>query len=74
MSRVFRVWLDSGASIDSKYEATVSLDELGVTSEQWDAMTLEQREDMMRDIAFNNSDWGFRELEPSEQDSHKPSF
>lgn len=64
--RRFYVWLDSGANHSSKMSEVVSLSELGITSEQWDAMSEKDREDVMRDVAFNRSDWGFRELQQGE--------
>ena len=59
----FEVWMDSGANIHSKYKTTVSLNDLGVSDEEWQEMTDEQRDDVMRDVAFERSDWGYREIE-----------
>ncbi len=63
MSRKFKIWLDSGANIHSKYQKTVSLDDLGLDDETWDAMTDEEKDDFMREEAFSRSDWGYREIE-----------
>ena len=63
MARKFKVWLNSGANIHSKYETTVSLDEFGISDEEWDQMTEEQRDEIMRDAAFERSDWGYVEIE-----------
>ena len=59
----FEVWMDSGANIHSKYKTTVSLDDLGISDEEWQEMTDEQRDVVMRDVAFERSDWGYREIE-----------
>ncbi|MDL2284872.1 hypothetical protein LJC19_07005 [Oxalobacter sp. OttesenSCG-928-P03] len=61
--RKFKVWLDSGANIHSCHEQTVSLDELNISSEEWDAMSEDAQEDIMREIAFNWSEWGWCEIE-----------
>lgn len=63
MSREFRVWLDSGANAFSKREEIVSLGDIGISSEQWDAMSEDERDEVMRDIAFERSDWGYSEIE-----------
>jgi hypothetical protein len=62
MGRRFKVWLDSGANSDSCYEQEVFLDDLGISEEKWDAMTADEKEAEMREVAFNQSDWGFREI------------
>lgn len=63
MPRKFRIWLDSGANIHSRYEQTLSLDELGLDDETWDDMTDEEKDDFMREEAFSRSDWGYSEIE-----------
>ena len=62
MSRKFKVWLNSGANIHSKYEVIVSLDELGISEAEWDAMPESEQESIMQEIAFNNADWGYVEI------------
>ncbi|EOU3311727.1 hypothetical protein ACNVJZ_001493 [Cronobacter sakazakii] len=63
MGRKFKVWLDSGANIHSKYEQVVDLeDDLGIDSEEWDQMTDEGKEEVMKDIAWERMDWGFEEI------------
>lgn len=62
MGRRFTVWLDSGANNSSCNKQEVSLDDLGISEEKWDAMTADEKEAEMRDVAFNQSDWGFREI------------
>lgn len=63
MSRTFRVFLDSGANIHSKYETETSLEDLGITSDEWDAMTDSEKDEAMRDVAFGQSEWGFQEIQ-----------
>ena len=67
MSRKFKVWLDSGANIQSKYETEIDLDTLGITSEDWDNMSEPEKDKAMREIAFESSDWGYTEETESEQ-------
>jgi hypothetical protein len=63
MGKKFRVWLNSGANIHSTYETTVDLDDWGMSDAEWDELTEKEKEDMMREVAFENSDWGFAEVE-----------
>jgi hypothetical protein len=63
MSKKFKVWLDSGANIHSRREAVVTLDQIGISESEWEIMTDDEREDVMRDIAFDHSDWGFVEVD-----------
>ena len=62
MSKKIKYWCDSGANIHSRREDETSLSELGLTEEEWHAMSDEQRDDMMREIAWDRADWGY-ELE-----------
>lgn len=61
MSRTFEVWLDSGANMHSCYKQTVTLDDIGVSEEEWEAMSEEAKDEIMRDIAFNRGEWGWVE-------------
>jgi len=63
MSRKFKVFLDSGANINSTYRTEVELDDIGVSSEEWDAMSDDEKDEVMRPIAFDRSDWGYSEVE-----------
>jgi len=63
MSRKYRVWLDSGANIHSKYETEVCLANIGYTDEEWDALTEGEQEDEMREVAFRRMDWGYEPIE-----------
>ena len=61
-SRKFKVWLDSGANNQSCRTQTVTLEEIGFTSEEWDALEESERDVAMREIAFEHSEWGYTEL------------
>ena len=63
MGRKFKVWCDSGANSHSCREEIVDLDDLGFDSEDWDAMTDKDRDDAMRDVALDNMEWGFTEID-----------
>lgn len=62
MSKRFKVWLDSGANADSRREQEFSLDDIGISDSEWEAMTDDEKEAEMREIAFDHSDWGFAEI------------
>lgn len=57
-----RIWLDSGANIHSKYEQVLDLEDLGISIEEWNSLSIEQKELEVKDIAFDKSDWGFEEI------------
>lgn len=59
----FKVWLDSGANIHSCYDQEITLQEIGVSEEDWQGMTEDEQEEVMRDIAWSRMDWGYREIE-----------
>lgn len=61
MSRNFKVWLNSGANIHSCYKAEVSLDDIGMTSEEFDEASDEEKDEIFREFAFAHSDWGWEE-------------
>lgn len=63
MSRRFKVWLDSGANAESCFKDMVSLNDLNISSEEWDAMTEDDRDRQMREVAWGRSDWGYSEIE-----------
>jgi len=62
MGRKFKVWLDSGANIHSSYEQVVTLDDLGYTDEEWDQLSDDERENEMRELAWERADWGYHEV------------
>lgn len=63
MSRKFIVWLNSGANAHSCRKVETTLDELGLTSEDWDKLTEGERDEVMKDVAFEQSDWGYSEID-----------
>lgn len=54
-----KYWCDSGANHQSCRTGTITLDELGFTEDEWHELTDKQHEDIMRDIALENLDWGY---------------
>ncbi|EGT4300204.1 hypothetical protein NLT11_003283 [Cronobacter sakazakii] len=63
MGRKFKVWLDSGANIHSRYEQVVDLeDDLGISDEEWEKMDDEGKNEVMKEIAWERMDWGFEEI------------
>lgn len=63
MSKRFKVYLDSGANIHSKYEQVVELDDIGLTDEEWNEMTENQRDEVMKEVAWERMEWGYDEIE-----------
>jgi hypothetical protein len=57
--RVYKVWLNSGANIHSCYEQEVSLSELGLTAEEFDELSEDDQDSVMRDVAWDRMDWGW---------------
>ncbi|WP_312387632.1 DUF7167 family protein [Atlantibacter hermannii] len=62
MGRKFKVFLDSGANIHSKYETEADLDDFGIESDEWDEMSEEEQQEVMREVAFERADWGWKEI------------
>lgn len=63
MSIVIKWFLDSGANIHSAVEGEVTTEELGIPDEEWKNMSEFEKEEVMREVAFETLDWGFREYE-----------
>ncbi|CAH3351425.1 hypothetical protein AI2602V1_3522 [Citrobacter freundii] len=63
MSKRFKVYLDSGANIHSKYEQVVELDDIGLTDEEWNEMTEKQRDEVMKEVVWGRMEWGYDEIE-----------
>jgi len=61
MGTKFKVWCDSGANIHSKIEYKVDLDDIGFTEEEWNEASEEKKDKVMRDISFQQLDWGYKE-------------
>lgn len=68
MSRKFTFWLDSGANIHSRREETMTLEEMGIDDEEYDAMSEEDRESFFKDFAFAYADWGWEETDEEEEE------
>ena len=61
-----KTWLDSGANINSCNRRELDLEEdLGLDLEEWNAMTDNEREELMRELVWEDLDWGFH-LEETE--------
>jgi hypothetical protein len=58
-----KYWCDSGANIHSCNEGYVTLEELGLTREEWEAMSDKEKDVMMYDYAHNSYEWGYAEEE-----------
>lgn len=63
----FIVWCDSGANIQSCRKEVLTLEDLGMTEEQWEELTEDEKESEMQQIAFNRLDWGWAELEEGQE-------
>lgn len=57
-----KVWLDSGANINSTYEVETTTEELGFTDEEWNALSHDEKEAEAKEVAFERSEWGWREI------------
>ncbi|VTP12635.1 hypothetical protein PUATCC27989T_00447 [Phytobacter ursingii] len=62
MTHKFEIWLDSGANHTSCNKQTLTLDDIGLSEEEWDSMDEEERDLNMRDIAFETLEWGWKEV------------
>ena len=63
-------WCDSGANIHSCKEGAVTLEDLGFTEVEWNARTDDERESIMREIAWDTLDWGFYAVEGEGEENH----
>jgi len=59
----FNVWLDSGANAFSQYSLEVTTDDLGLSDEEWDQLSEQEKEETMKEIAFERAEWGFSLIE-----------
>ena len=60
--KTFEIWLDSGANAHSNRKITKTLDELGLTYDEWLGMTETEQDDFMHEEAFAQSEWGYKEV------------
>ena len=58
-SKTIKYWCDSGANAFSCRKGEVTLDELDMTEAEWNALTDDKKDDIMRDIACDRLDWGY---------------
>jgi hypothetical protein len=56
-------WLDSGANAHSTRRGSVTLDEIGLSEEEWFKLTDKEKEDIMSDYIFEGAEWGFEREE-----------
>jgi len=63
MGRKFKVYMGSGANIHSRYETVVDLEDFGLESEDWDEMSDEEKDETMREVAWERAEWGWKEIE-----------
>lgn len=63
MANGIYAWLDSGENVHSCYRNFVEWRDLGITEEEWDMMTEKEQEKLAREIAFEQSDWGFEKAD-----------
>jgi hypothetical protein len=59
MSKIIKYWCDSGANSHSCLRDSVTLEQLNLTEEEWLALTEEEKDHIMRDIALDRLDWGY---------------
>lgn len=60
MSKTIHYWCDSGANVHSTYRGKIALEELGMTEDEWLELTNDERDNVMREIALERLDWGYR--------------
>lgn len=58
----FNVWLDSGANCESTRSQIISIKEIGFTNQQWDRLSDDEKDDVMKEVAFESAKWGYTEL------------
>jgi hypothetical protein len=58
---IIKWWCDSGANSHSCLTDKTTVKELGYTLEEWRAMTPDQKDKVMRDVALARLDWGYSE-------------
>lgn len=44
----------------SRYTGEISLEELDLTGEEWDNMRNEDKNELVRELVFGQSEWGYR--------------
>lgn len=58
-----KVWCDSGANIHSCRTVIIDVeDTFGLSDDEWKALTEDEQTEMVKDIAWERLDWGFKEI------------
>lgn len=57
---IIEYWCDSGANCESCYRDEISIEEMGINNLEWDELTDEEKDKLMRGIALERLDWGYR--------------
>lgn len=60
--RKFEFWCDSGANAFSCRRGDFTLEELGISDQEWNMMEEDERDNIVKDIALAQLDWGYREI------------
>jgi len=55
-------WCDNGANIHSKRKETFDTSYLGLTDDEWMALSEEEKTEHVKDWAFEKFDYGFKEV------------
>lgn len=56
------IWCDSGANAQSCRRVTVDVMETyGLSDEEWNDTPDDEKDEMVKEIAWDRLDWGFRE-------------
>ena len=57
--KIIKYWCDSGANHASCRNGEVSLEEIGLTEDEWLEKSDDERDEIMRDYALERLDWGY---------------
>lgn len=57
-----KIWCDSGANIHSCRTVKMSTEDLGFTNEEWASLSDDEKTEVVKDVAWENLDWGYEEL------------
>jgi len=63
MSIKIKWWCDSGANINSCNKGEFDIEDWGYTKEEWIPYTEEEKDEIVREAAWERLDWGFTEEE-----------
>jgi len=61
MSKRLVAYLDSGANCKSRVEYRTTTEEQRYTDEEWDELSEREEDRIMKEIAFQNANWGWCE-------------